>query len=58
MFIVLFRLTGISPFYDEHLQTMCDNIAKDHYDLDNVDMSGISDEAKFFIKRLLVREQW
>lgn len=52
------RLTGVSPFYDEHLQTMCDNISKVNCDLDADFMTHISTEAKAFMKRLLIREQW
>ncbi|XP_028393138.1 triple functional domain protein-like isoform X5 [Dendronephthya gigantea] len=56
--IVHVMLTGVSPFYDEHLQTMCDNISKVNCDLDADFMSNISTEAKAFIRRLLIREQW
>ena len=37
---------------------MCDNISKVHVDLDADYMTNISTEAKAFMKRLLIREQW
>jgi hypothetical protein len=37
---------------------MCDSISRVHFDLDADCMANITTEAKAFMKRLLIREQW
>ena len=52
----LIRLFGISPFYEEEKQDTYTRITKLDYDIDCDSTNQISDDARDFIQRLLVKD--
>ena len=52
----LFRLSGLSPFMgDTDIETMA-NVTIAKYDFDDEAFSGISEDAKDFIRSLLIKD--
>lgn len=52
----LCRLSGLSPFMGDTDSQTYNNISKAEFDFDDESFEGISDEAKDFISKLLVKE--
>ncbi len=52
-----FRLSGLSPFMGENDNDTYANINRANYDFDDEAFTDISDEAKDFISKLLIRDK-
>ncbi len=52
-----FRLSGLSPFMGENDNDTYANINRVNYDFDDEAFTDISDEAKDFISKLLVKDK-
>lgn len=55
--IFLIRLSGLSPFMGENDNDTYTNINRVNYDFDDESFTDISDEAKDFISKLLLRDK-
>lgn len=53
----LFRLSGLSPFMGENDNDTYANINRVSYDFDDEAFTEISDEAKDFISKLLIKNK-
>lgn len=51
------RLSGLSPFMGENDNDTYANINRANYDFDDESFTDISDEAKDFIAKLLVKDK-
>jgi myosin-light-chain kinase len=54
---VFYRLSGLSPFMGENDNDTYANINRANYDFDDESFTDISDEAKDFIAKLLVKDK-
>lgn len=54
--MLYYRLSGLSPFGGENDEETLRNVKTCDWDFDSGTFSGISDEGKDFIKKLLIRE--
>lgn len=55
-FVLIYRLSGLSPFMgDSDLETMA-NVTKAEYDFEDESFDNISDAAKDFISKLLLKD--
>jgi myosin-light-chain kinase len=52
-----FRLSGLSPFMGENDNDTYANINRANYDFDDEAFTDISDEAKDFISKLLIKDK-
>ncbi len=52
-----FRLSGLSPFMGENDNDTYANINRANYDFDDESFTDISDEAKDFISKLLIKDK-
>ncbi len=55
-FFQYFRLSGLSPFMGDNDNETYNNISKAEFDFDDESFDGLSDEAKDFIGKLLVKD--
>jgi myosin-light-chain kinase len=55
--IFRFRLSGLSPFMGENDNDTYANINRANYDFDDEAFTDISDEAKDFISKLLIKDK-
>ena len=55
--ILRFRLSGLSPFMGENDNDTYTNINRVNYDFDDESFTDISDEAKDFISKLLLKDK-
>lgn len=53
----LYRLTGLSPFLGEDDNETLNNILACRWDFDDEEFDRVSEEAKDFITKLLVKEK-
>ena len=53
---IFYRLSGLSPFMGDTDSQTYNNISKAEFDFDDESFEGISDEAKDFISKLLIKE--
>ncbi len=54
---MFYRLSGLSPFMGENDNDTYANINRANYDFDDESFTDISDEAKDFIAKLLVKDK-
>ena len=57
LFSISSRLSGLSPFMGENDNDTYANINRANYDFDDESFTDISDEAKDFISKLLVKDK-
>jgi myosin-light-chain kinase len=55
--ICSFRLSGLSPFMGENDNDTYANINRANFDYDDEAFTDISDEAKDFISKLLIKDK-
>ncbi|MGH0116150.1 UNVERIFIED_CONTAM: hypothetical protein FKN15_074791 [Acipenser sinensis] len=58
VFIGYFRLSGLSPFLGEDDNETLNNILACQWDFEGEEFGNISEEAKDFISKLLIKNKW
>jgi hypothetical protein len=53
---LIFRLSGASPFLGDNVQETYANVSSATYEFDKVYFENVSDHAKDFISRLLLKD--
>lgn len=53
-----FSLTGLSPFLGDDDNETLNNILACNWDFEDEEFRDVSDEAKDFISKLLIKEKW
>lgn len=53
-----FSLSGLSPFLGDDDNETLNNILSCSWDFEDEEFRGVSDQAKDFISKLLIKEKW
>lgn len=56
-FLLLFSLSGLSPFLGDDDNETLNNIIACKWDFEDEEFAGVSEEAKDFITKLLIKEK-
>lgn len=57
-FFFYFSLSGLSPFLGDDDNETLNNILSCSWDFEDEEFRGVSDQAKDFISKLLIKEKW